>query len=107
MAISTLTLAELLVGPVAAANHAVRRKRRGRIRWLEASFEMLPFDTRCARSYVPVYAAVLGMGRKARGTRAVDLMIAATALAHSLPLFTCNAADLRGLGGLVEIVDLS
>jgi predicted nucleic acid-binding protein len=37
----------------------------------------------------------------------VDLMIAATARAHELPLYTLNASDLRGLGDLVEIVDLS
>jgi len=43
-------------------------------------------------------------GRKARGPRAVDLWIAATACAHDLPLFTRNIDDLRGLEGLVRVV---
>lgn len=47
------------------------------------------------------------MGRKPRGARAVDLMIAATALAHGLPLYTRNAKDLQGLDDLIEIVDVS
>jgi predicted nucleic acid-binding protein len=39
--------------------------------------------------------------------RAIDVMIAATALAHDLPLYTRNAKDLRGLEHLIEIVDVS
>jgi predicted nucleic acid-binding protein len=53
-----------------------------------------------------IYAVVDGTGRKPRGGRAVDLMIAATALAHDLPLYTRNAKGLRGLEGLIEIVDV-
>ena len=49
----------------------------------------------------------IARGRKARGARAVDLMIAATALAHDLPLYTRNAKDLHGLEDLIEIVDVS
>jgi hypothetical protein len=74
---------------------------------VEASFEMLPFDGLCAHAFGVVYAGVLAVGRKPRGSRQVDLMIAATALAHELPLYTLNAADLRGLDGLIEIVDLA
>jgi predicted nucleic acid-binding protein len=72
---------------------------------VEASFEALPFDPNCARSYGQVYAAVQVVGRKPRGGRAVDLMIAATALAHDLPLYTRNIKDLRGLEELIQIVD--
>jgi predicted nucleic acid-binding protein len=46
------------------------------------------------------------IGRKARGSRTVDLMIASTALAWDLPLYTLNVKDLRGLEGLIEIVDV-
>lgn len=67
---------------------------------------MLGFDEECARSYGSVYATTRRHGRKARGARAIDLLIAATALAHELPLYTLNAADLRGLDQLIEIVDL-
>jgi hypothetical protein len=34
-------------------------------------------------------------------------MIAATAVAYVLPLYTLNALELRGLEDLVEIVDLN
>jgi hypothetical protein len=68
--------------------------------------DALSFDADCARAYGSVYVATTAAGRKARGARAVDLMIAATAIAHDLPLFTMNASDLRGLEGLLEIVDL-
>ena len=69
-----------------------------------AEFETLPFDPRCALAYGAIYAAVKSVGRKARGSHAVDLMIAATALAHNLPLYTRNAKDLRGCEDLIEIV---
>lgn len=74
---------------------------------VEATFQALPFDPACARSYARVYASVADAGRKPRGAHAVDLMIAATALAHELPLYTCNAADLRGLDELIAVVDLA
>jgi predicted nucleic acid-binding protein len=51
-----------------------------------------------------VYAEVISAGRKARGARAVDLLIAATAAANQLPLYTRNADDFRGLHRVVEIV---
>lgn len=68
--------------------------------------ETLPFEAACARAYGRIYAEVLAAGRKPRGPRSLDLMIAATALAYTLPLYTLNAADLQGLEELVEIVDL-
>lgn len=106
-AVSTLTLAELIAGPESARDGEERRRRQRQVLRAIKSFEALAFDVACARSYTAIYAAVLAAGRKARGAYAIDLMIAATALTHRLPLFTLNAADLRGLDGLIEIVDLS
>lgn len=37
----------------------------------------------------------------------MDLLIAATAHAHDAKLYTANAEDLRGLEGLVEVVDIA
>lgn len=71
-----------------------------------AEIEALPFESRCARAYGQIYAAAIATGRKARGSRSVDLMIAATALVHRLPLYTLNPKDLRGLEDLIEIVDV-
>jgi predicted nucleic acid-binding protein len=107
MAISALTLAELIVGPKAATDDLTRARRESHLRFIEANLETLCFDQACARAYGSIYAAAAQRGRKARGRRAVDLMIAATALAHNLRFFTRNAKDLRGLEGLIEIVDLS
>lgn len=107
MAVSALTLAELTIGPVAAADPVEQARRLEQLQRVEAGFEALPFDSRCARSYGRIYAATIETGRKARGRRSIDLLIAATALAHALPLYTLNAADLRGLDDLVEIVDLA
>ncbi len=107
IAISALTLAELTVGPHAASNEIMRARRQLQLQHVEANFETIPFDPVCARAYGQVYASVDNAGRKPRGGRAVDLMIAATALAHDLSLYTRNAKDLRGLEELIEIVDVS
>jgi predicted nucleic acid-binding protein len=107
MAISSLTLAELANGPAVASSDLVRARRRERVLQTEVAFEALSFDSACARAYGRVCAAVVAVGRRPGRARSVDLMIAATALAHQMPLYTLNASDLRGLEDLVEIVDLS
>lgn len=84
-----------------------QNRRRINLRRVEVSVVAVPFDAECARAFAPIYTAVLAAGRKPRGARVVDLMIASTALAHELPLYTLNADDLRGLEHLVEIVDLA
>lgn len=106
IAISTLTLAELTSGPLATSDDLERARRQERLQRFEAGVESLDFTPGCARAYGHVYAATVASGRKPRGARAVDLMIAATALAHDLPLYTLNGKDLRGLEGLIEIVDV-
>ena len=106
IAISTLTLAELTAGPHAAADELQRARRQHRLQRFEAEIEPLPFNAECARAYGSVYVATVAVGRKPRGRRSIDLMIASTALAHSLPLYTLNPKDLRGLEQLIEIVDV-
>ena len=105
MAISALTLAELTAGPHAASG-GERARRQDHLQRIEAGIECLDFDSACARAYGQIYWATRAIGRKARGARAVDLTIAATALGHQLPLYTLNAADFEGLDELIEIVDL-
>jgi predicted nucleic acid-binding protein len=106
VAISVLTLAELTSGPFAATSSAVRARRQDNLQRIEANIACLPFDSACARAYGRIYAATAETGRKARGARAVDLMIAAVARANDLPLYTLNGADLVGLDGLVEVIDI-
>jgi predicted nucleic acid-binding protein len=104
LAISAITLAELAAGPHAATTPEERARRQDRLQRTEATFEPLPVDADVARAYGRVYAAVAVAGRKARGRRATDLLIAATALAGDLPLYTRNAADFAGLSSLLDIV---
>ena len=104
IAISALTLAELAAGPHAATDVAERARRQDRLQRAEATFEPLPVDANVARAYGLVYAAVAATGRKARGRRVVDLLIAATAVAEGLPLYTRNPEDFAGLADIVEVV---
>jgi predicted nucleic acid-binding protein len=103
-AISALTLAELAAGPHATDDPDERARRQDRLQRAEAVFDPLAFDAEASRAYGRVYAAVTAAGRKARGARAVDLLIAATACSLGLPLFTRNPDDFAALDGLVEIV---
>lgn len=102
-AISALTLAELAAGPHATSDTAERARRQVHLQRVEATFDPLPFDADAARAYGRVFAAVAATGRQPR-RRAVDLLIASTALANALPLYTRNGADLVGLEPLIEIV---
>ena len=103
-AVSAITMAELAAGPHATADPNERAKRQDRLQRAEAVFDPLPFDLEASRAYGRVYAAVVAAGRKARGARAVDLLIAATACSAGLPLYTRNPGDFRALHELVEIV---
>jgi predicted nucleic acid-binding protein len=104
MAISALTMAELAAGPHATSDIAERARRQDRLQRAEATFDPLPFDHTAARAHGLIYAAIVATGRKARGPRAVDMLIAATALAANLPLYTRNVDDFRGIEHLVDVV---
>src|ERR1700730_6441183 len=106
-AISAITFAELSAGPHATEDLEERARRQDRLQRVETTFDPIPFDGAAARAYGRVYASVAAAGRKARGRRALDLLIAATALALELPLYTCNPADFAGLGDLLEVVTVS
>jgi hypothetical protein len=106
VAVSAVTLAELAAGPHATADSAERARRQDRLQRVEATFEPIPADAAVARAYGRVYAAVTTSGRKARGRRAFDLLIAATALAAEVPLCTRNPDDFGELDSLVEVVAL-
>jgi hypothetical protein len=106
VAISAITLAELAAGPHATSDPAERARRQDRLQRVEATFEPLPVDAGVARAYGRVYAAIVASGRKARGRRAVDLLIAATAVSAGLPLYTRNPDDFGGLSDLVQIVSI-
>jgi predicted nucleic acid-binding protein len=104
VAISAITLAELGAGPHASGDPDERALRQDRLQRAEAAFDPLPFDGEAARAYGRIYAAQVASGRTARGTRALDLLIAATACAAGLPVYTRNPGDFRGLQSLIEVV---
>jgi predicted nucleic acid-binding protein len=103
IAISVITAAELAAGPHLAADPVEAAKRQARLQEVESALEPIPFDAAAARSYGLVVAAVVREGRKPR-SRFADLLIAATAHAGHLDLYTRNGEDFTGLDGLVRVV---
>jgi hypothetical protein len=99
--ICAITLAELTVGPL-MASAAQRSERLARLQWAESDFDPLPFDAEAARAFGVVATSHRRRGRKT-SARTYDAMIAAVALAHGLPLYTCNPRDFEGIDGL-EVV---
>jgi len=106
VAISAITMAELAAGPHATQDPEERSRRQDRLQRTEAAFDPLPFNTEAARAYGRVFAAIAAAGRKPRGPRALDLLIAATALAEGLPLYTRNPDDFRALEGIVDVISI-
>ena len=97
--ITTVTLAELSVGPLVATGRRERAVRQAHLQQAEADFEPLPFDADAARAFGRVAASLRNAGRKVQA-RAYDAMIAATAIANGLPLYTVNPGDFVGIDGL-------
>jgi tRNA(fMet)-specific endonuclease VapC len=97
--ITAITLAELSVGPLATDDPGERAARQVRLQEVEASFDPLPFDAPAARTFGLVAADLRRAGRRVR-PRAFDALIAATAMANDLPLYTCNPRDFVGITGL-------
>ncbi|MFP4233995.1 MAG: type II toxin-antitoxin system VapC family toxin [Nitriliruptoraceae bacterium] len=102
--ISTITLAELSVGPLVARTESERAARQAHLQQAEADFDPLPFDAAAARAFGQVAASLRQVGRKP-AARSYDAMIAAVAVANGLPLYTCNVADFTAITQL-DAVDV-
>lgn len=100
--ITAITLAELAVGPLVAESASEQAARQAHLQQAEADFVPLPFDAAAARAFGRVSASLRHAGRKT-AARAYDAMIAATALANDLPVYTCNPGDFSGIDGLEVI----
>jgi predicted nucleic acid-binding protein len=103
-AITSVTLAELAVGPLVARDPAERARRQAHLQQAEADFVPLPFDVAAARAFAGVALSLRAAGRKV-AARTYDAMIAAIALSTGLPLYTCNPRDFEGIEGL-NVVDV-
>lgn len=104
-AIAAVTLAELAAGPHATDRDQERARRQDRLQWAATTWDPLPLDAQAARAYGRVFAATRAAGRSSR-TRLADLLIAATAVANDLPLYTRNPDDFAGLDGVVTVIAL-
>jgi hypothetical protein len=102
-AIAAITLAELAAGPHASTDERERARRQDRLQWAAVAWDPLPFDAAAARMYGLVFAAPKRAGRSSR-VRFADLLVAATAAAHDLPLYTRNPADFVGLEEILTVV---
>lgn len=97
VAVAAITASELLHG-VHRADTALRRERR--LQHVEAlldSVSVLPFDLETARIHSRIWADLAARGQ-AIGPH--DLIIAATALAHDLPIATLNPEHFQRVEGL-------
>jgi tRNA(fMet)-specific endonuclease VapC len=100
--ITAVTLAELSVGPLIAADEQERAVRQAHLQQAEADFDPLPFDSAAARAFGGVAASLRRAGRKS-AARAYDAMIAAIAIANELPLYTSSPSDFEGIDGLTVV----
>lgn len=103
LAISVVSLAELHFGVLVAKTDEARADRLVRLGEIESQFAAVPVDTAVARAYSRLAAALSAYGRQPR-SRAMDLLIAATAAAHGAALYTHNIDDFTGLDKLVEVI---
>jgi predicted nucleic acid-binding protein len=104
-AISSITLAELAAGPHATDNSDERARRQDRLQWAASTWDPLPFDDEGARVYGRMFAAARAAGRSSR-SRFADLLIASTAAANNLPIYTRNPDDFRAMKEIVKVIAL-
>jgi tRNA(fMet)-specific endonuclease VapC len=100
--ISAVTLAELSVGSLVTDDDAERARRQQLLQRVEADFDPIPFDADAARAFGQVASSLRRRGRKQKA-RSYDAMIAATAIANGLPLYTANRRDFAGIEGLTVV----
>ena len=104
-AISAITLAELAAGPHATEDTDERARRQDRLQWATATWDPLPFDAEASRLYGRMFAAARAAGQSSR-SRLTDLLIASTAAANSLPVYTRNPSDFEALKTIIKVVPL-
>jgi predicted nucleic acid-binding protein len=84
-AISVMTTAELHLGVLMADDPDVRAQRLRTLSSVQALFEPLPITPAVAQTFAELVAEARRQGRR---PKIMDTWIAATAVAHNLPLYT-------------------
>lgn len=97
--VSAITLAELPVGPHVARTATERVARQAHLQQAESDSEAIPLGSQAARAFGRVAASLRASGRKP-AARVYDALIAAAALAETIPVYTCNPDDFEGIEGL-------
>lgn len=102
-AISMISLAELHAGVNSASDATVRAARLIRLREVSLAYDAFPFDEVAAQCFGEIWVHVQAAGRNPR-PRTMDLLIAATAMANRIPLYTRNPADFKGLEQALTVI---
>jgi predicted nucleic acid-binding protein len=100
VAVSVVTIAELELGVLVAADADTRAQRLRTLSEVRVLASALPIDERIASSYAQLAARSLAAGRK---PRIHDTWIAATALIHDAEVWTQDA-DFSDFASAVSIV---
>lgn len=100
VAISVVTVAELHLGVLLAADAADRQTRLRTLVEVERDFEPIPVDGAVARSFAELVANARSARRR---IPVMDAWIAATALAHGLDLYTQDT-DFTHIPGLRTVM---
>ncbi len=100
--ICAITVAELMLGVHMAKDPADRSARITKLLTVGANFDPLPFEDRATYACNALVGLMVAIGRNPK-PRKNDLMIAATAVANGLPLYTANVDDFKGLESMLEV----
>jgi hypothetical protein len=103
VAVPSVVLAELAQGVAMARDPVAILARSQRLADAESVFSSIPFDREAARRFGTLVALAVKADRNPRPRR-MDLLIAATAAAHDLPLYTRNGDDFQGLEEAVDVI---
>lgn len=103
-AVSAVTIGELAYG-IHVDDPIEQSVRTDRFYEALNNFEVLPFDLTAARLYGTLATLMRQSGRDPRPRR-MDLQIAATAAAHSLPVVTRNGKDFAGLERAIRVIEV-
>lgn len=97
LVVASITASELLAGVERASSASHRQQRLAFVEAVLRLVPVMPFDLHAARVHARVQAHLLSVGQQ---IGANDLLIAATALAHGMPILTENLRDFERVPGL-------